>query len=471
MSPSSGQLQNPDDPNNSKHANKSVLRFVDFRKLIMGRLMITLSVNMQVIAIGWQIWSLTRSPFALGMVGLFGFLPLFLAALFAGHLIDRFERQRILTLTYAVHFGTALALVLIVTLAEPAQQVYLIYPVVAFMSLARAFVMPSYQALTPNVVPREFLSKAIALSSSALQFSVAFGPALGGIILAFGDIVIRPIIYGDYIPNGSIGIGNNVVFIVAALFQFIAVFLAATMKTRSQGSLNRGMSLALFFSGFNFIRVRRVIFSAIALDLFAVLLGGATALMPIYADEILKVGPLGLGLLRSAPAFGALSVGYYLSRRPLGTQAGRAMIWAVAGFGVATIVFGLSENLILSMFALAIMGATDMISMYVRQNLIQVGTPDDMRGRVGAVTSIFISTSNEIGEFESGLAAQAFGVVPSVVLGGAGTILCAVIWRVYFKELATVDLTKEGQDKLAEDGHAASQYVIERMDAQKRTRQ
>ena len=452
-------------PNRSKFGENSVLRFADFRALLLGRLTIGMANNMQVVAIGWQIWSLTNSPLALGLVGLCGFLPLFAAALFAGHLIDRFERQKILTLCYLAHFISGVGLVLVVTLVEPQWQVWFIYPIVGLNALARAFVMPSYQALTPNVVPREELSKAIALSSSIMQFTVACGPALGGVILAFGDVLIRPIFYGVLSPNEALNFGNIVVFIAATFLQLIAVGLASSIKTRSRGSLNRGLSLALLFSGINFIRQRRVILSAIALDLFAVLLGGATALMPIYADKILQVGPLGLGLLRSAPAIGALSVGIYLARHPLGEQAGRAMIWAVGGFGLATVIFGLSHIMVISLLALVVMGGTDMISMYVRQNMIQIGTPDEMRGRVGAVSTIFISTSNEIGEFESGVTAQAFGVVPAVVMGGLGTIFCAIFWRFYFRELSTVSLTREGQDKLAQEGVTASNNVLEKMNA------
>ncbi|MDI9349364.1 MAG: MFS transporter [Candidatus Symbiobacter sp.] len=441
----------------------SVWRFPDFRMLLTGRFLIGMANNMQVVAIGWQIWSLTNSALALGMVGLCGFLPYFAAALFAGHLIDRFERQRILTLCYIAHAVAGAGLLLIVIMASPAWQLYLIYPAVGLNALARAFIMPSYQALTPNLVPRESLAKAIALASSVMHVTVACGPALGGVILALGDVMIRPFFYGIMSNQSALGFGNMIVFLVAALMQVAAVWTAAAIKTRSRGNLNRGLTWPLLFSGIYFIRVRRVLLSAIALDLFAVLLGGATALMPIYADQILQVGPLGLGVMRSAPAIGSLAVGLYLARRPLGNRAGLIMLWAVAGFGAATIVFGLSETLWLSLLALVIMGGTDIISVYVRQNMIQLGTPDDMRGRVGAVSGIFVSTSNEIGEFESGVAAHAFGVVPSVVIGGIGTILCAAIWRLYFRELADVNLTRDGQEKLVQDGIAASALVQEKM--------
>jgi MFS family permease len=354
----------------------------------------------------------------LGYVGLAQFLPL--AALFflAGDIADRHNRRRILTTAYAVQaFATAILLAL--TLLSSKSQ-WPFYGVLVLLGSARAFSQPAGQSFLPQLVSGERFQQAVAWTSSARQTAVIFGPALGGVIYIWG-------------PAAAYAV-------CLALF-FATTIAMGTLRTDSQLRSHDPTVSALrrVTAGVRFIRSKPLLLGAISLDLFAVLLGGATALLPIYARDILRVGPSGLGLLRSAPALGAALTGMLLGRIPLRRHTGLTMFACIAIFGAATIVFGLSTDFTRSIVALVILGAVDMVSVYVRSTLVQLGTPDEMRGRVSAVNSLFIGASNQLGGFESGVTAAWFGTVPSVVIGGSGTILVVAFWMVLFPSLRKLD--------------------------------
>ncbi len=372
----------------------------------------------QSVAVAWQVYDLTRDPLALGYVGLFQFLPLAIFALPAGELADRIDRRAMLAMTYIVQTVCS-ALFIAMTVARP-HGIWPFYAVLTLFGSARAFTAPASQALLPRLVPEESFPRAVALTSSIRQTAVIVGPALGGAIYVFGPAVA----YGTCV----------VLFIAVAV-------LIATLRTQNVPVAHHSDSGALrrVMAGIAYIRHKPVVLGAISLDLFAVLLGGATALLPIYARDILHVGPIGLGLLRSAPALGAATLGLNLARRPIGQNVGMTMFACVASFGIATIVFGLSHNFGLSLAAMVVLGASDMVSVYVRLSLVQLATPDAMRGRVSAVNYLFIGASNELGEFESGVTAAWFGTVPSVVIGGIGTLVVVGLWMLLFPELRKVN--------------------------------
>ncbi len=375
-----------------------------------------LAVQMQSIAVGWQIYDMTHRPIALGYVGLAQFLPVFGFALIAGHVVDRFDRRLILMACIALQLVCAASLFWLAHRHVGA--VWPIYAVLVLFGTARAFSAPASQSLLPALVPQENLGSAFAWNSSVNQSMTIAGPAMVGLIYGYGADVV-------YAASGVL----------------LAIAIAATLAigTPERVAAQRGISWQSVIAGINFIRSRPEILGAMVLDLFAVLFGGATALLPVYARDILDVGPLGLGVLRSAPAVGAVLVGLALAHRSLGRRTGRTMFASVAVFGVATIVFGLSHDFLLSLAALVILGASDMVSVFVRQNLVLRATPDAMRGRVNAVNFLFVGASNELGEMESGLTASWFGTVAAVVVGGVGTLAVMAIglWR--FPALAAVD--------------------------------
>lgn len=374
-------------------------------------------MQVQSVAVGWRIYEITHNPLSLGLVGLCQFVPMFALTLPAGALVDRSDPRKVLSASLWI--GALCGLFLLAITHAGIRQEWPYYAVLVIFGAARGCAGPSAQSMMPFLVPADKLPRAIALSSSIFQVAVIIGPALGGFIYASG-------------PYFAFG---------AASFCYL---LAGTGVTRLAGRrraapLGAGSTREHIVEGIAFVRARRVILGAISLDLFAVLLGGATALLPVYARDILHVGPEGLGILRSAPALGAALTAAALARRPLDRRAGARMFAFVALFGVATIVFGLSRNLYLSLAALVVLGASDMISVYVRHALVQFGTPDAMRGRVTAVSVLFIGASNELGEFESGVTAAWFGTVPAVVIGGIGTLLVVAIWMRLFPQLRTVD--------------------------------
>ena len=372
--------------------------------------------QMLAVGVGWQVYALTGSALDLGLVGLAQFIPSFLLVLVAGHVADRFDRRRVLQACVVVEALAAGGLAL------GSYQGWIteawIFTLIFVVGAARAFQMPAMAALVPLLVPRELFPRAIASNSAATQAAVIAGPALGGFIYVAGPAAV----YATSVT----------------MFLITGVITAAIRLAHPQGR-SEGVGLDSVFAGIRYIRSRRSILGAISLDLFAVLLGGATALLPVYARDILTTGPWGLGLLRSSTAVGALAMALYLARRPLKRHAGRLMFGAVALFGMATIVFGVSRSFTLSLIALTVMGAADMVSVVVRSSLVQLQTPDAMRGRVSAVNALFIGTSNQLGEFESGVTAAWFGAVPAVVLGGIGTLGVIALWVRWFPELARVD--------------------------------
>lgn len=394
----------------------AVFRHRDFSFYLAGRFVSGASVQVQNVAVGWLVYDLTRDAFALGLVGLFTFLPAISLALVTGHTADRFDRRTILLVCYAVCALTALGLLGLAW--SGSGRVWPIFALVVLFGAARAFANPAGQALVPNLVPRDQLKNAIAWNSSAWQTATIVGPALGGLLYAFG---------------------STVAFGTAAFCFALTAGLFGAVRHRGGSAPREPASWATLMAGVNFIRSRPIILGAISLDLFAVLLGGATALLPVYARDILETGPWGLGLLRSAPAVGAIAMALFLAHRPISRHTGRRMFQAVALFGLATIAFGLSTNLFLSLACLVVLGAADMVSVYIRQTLVQLETPDAMRGRVAAVNSVFIGASNELGEFESGTLAALVGTVPAVVLGGVGTLLVAGLWTRWFPDLRNRD--------------------------------
>jgi MFS family permease len=393
-------------------AGWAAFRSRDFAFYCTGRFLSGAAIQVQNVAVGWLVYDLTHDAFALGLVGLATFLPAIGLALVTGHAADRFDRRLVLLVSYAVCTLTALGL--LACAWSGGRQVWPIYVLVLVFGAARAFANPAGQALVPNLVPLAHLRNAIAWNSSAWQTATIVGPAVGGILYA---------------------LGGTVVFATAACCFALTAGLFAAIRPRPPSAVGEKASWASLLAGIRFIRSRPVVLGAISLDLFAVLLGGATALLPIYARDILGVGPWGLGLLRSMPALGAVAMALLLAYRPLQRHTGRRMFQAVAVFGLATIAFGLSTSLTVSLACLAVLGAADMVSVFIRQTLVQLETPDAMRGRVAAVNTVFIGASNELGEFESGTLAALIGAVPAVVVGGLGTLLVAGLWARWFPAL------------------------------------
>lgn len=398
-------------------ASSNAFASSDFQRFFATRVVYGLAYQMNIVALGWLVYSITGSAFALGMVGLVSFLPVLLASLVSGHVADQYDRRRIVMAGHAVLAIASLGLLACAYKGEEALP--FIYALAGTIGLARAFSNPASQALMPMLVPRSALGNAISWNSSGWQSSAIAGPALGGLFYALGPAAV---------------------FGTTATMFAVAVYLIGSISVRRPKDAPREPhTLETALAGFRFIRSRPVIFGAISLDLFAVLLGGATALMPIFAKDILQTGPWGLGLLRSSVSVGGVFMALALARWPLKRQAGPRMLFAVVIFGIATIVFGLSTSFWLSMAALFVMGAADMISVYVRQTLVQGETPDAMRGRVSAVSTVFIGASNELGEFESGMLAALVGAVPAVVIGGVGTIAVVGLWAWLFPDLRRRD--------------------------------
>ena len=382
----------------------------------LARVFAMIAHQMLAVAVGWQVYTLTGRALDLGLVGLAQFLPSFFLVLVAGHVADHFDRRRVLQFCMLAEAAAALGLGIASALGVISEVV--IFALIFVVGAARAFQMPTMQALLPALVPPQLLSRAIAANASAGQTAIIAGPALGGIIYVAGPATVYAV--------------STALFVLTGLM----IFLIRIERRRAPASAP-GLSSVL--EGIRFIRRQPAVLGAISLDMFAVLLGGATALLPIYARDILHTGPWGLGLLRSCTAVGALGVALWLAHHPLRGHAGRTMFGAVAMFGVATVVFGVSNSFTVSLFALLVLGASDMISVVIRQSLVQLQTPDHMRGRVSAVNSLFIGTSNQLGEFESGVMAAWLGVVPSVVVGGIGTLVVVLAWMRLFPSLAGID--------------------------------
>jgi MFS family permease len=393
------------------------LRHRDFTLFLCARFLATVAVQMQSVAVGWQVYAMTSDPLDLGLVGLAQFAPFVPLVLVAGQVADRFDRRRIITLCFAVEMLCGLALIGFTLTGLAA-----VWPVLAVMALygsARAFMMPASQAVVINLVPSEAFSNALALNSSVFQVAVITGPALGGVLYLAGPGTV----YGT----------------VAALLGIASVLIGLLRKGPPKTGRREPVSLATLLEGLRFVRSRPVVFGAISLDLFAVLFGGATALLPAYASDVLHAGPTGLGLLRTAPGLGAALTALVLAFRPIGRRIGLWMFGGVVLFGAATVALGLSRSFPVSLAALVLMGTGDMVSVYIRHMLVQLETPDAIRGRVSAVNSVFIGASNELGEFESGLTAVWFGLVPAVIVGGGATLVVAALWMLGFPALRRMD--------------------------------
>lgn len=396
---------------------RAAFRYPNFRFFLAYRVLSVLSSEMLAVAVGWQVYELTHRPLDLGLVGLAQFLPGFLLFLVAGHAADRIPRRSILLACMGA-FSLASLLLLIFSI-HGIQQVYPIYVVLLLNGAARAFSQPATQALLPTLVDEKHFANAVAWSASMFRTANIVGPIVGGLVYGFSNSPVP-------------------VYALAVIAYLAALLMTARMQIKTAARPRMPASVAMVLEGFRYLWSNKLILGAISLDLFAVLLGGAVALLPVYASEILKVGAMGLGILRCAPGAGAVLTAIALAHRPLGRRQGEIMLWCVFGFGVFTIVFGVSHNIVVSLIALALTGAFDMVSVVVRSTMVQLGTPDHMRGRVSAVNAVFIGASNEVGQFESGITAQWFGTVPAVILGGVGTLIVVALWARFFPELRQV---------------------------------
>jgi MFS family permease len=397
--------------------------YPNFRYYMIARFLIVSAGEMQAVAVGWQLYAITGRALDLGLVGLAQFLPGIFLFLLTGHTADRIRRQRILQTCFAA-FSLCSTSLLILT-ARGLTHAWPIYAVMVANGVVRAFNGPAGQAILPLLVPQCDFPNAVAWSSSVFMAATISGPTLGGLVYGF---------LGTPMP----------VYGFAAVAYLAALVMVSKMQIRAVERVRQEITTEVILGGLRYIWRNKLILGSISLDLFAVLLGGAVALLPVYARDILLVGSAGLGILRAAPAVGALVMSLVVAHWPLRRHAGAAMLWCVGGFGVFTVIFGLSRSVPLSLLALVMVGACDMVSVIVRHTLVQIATPDEMRGRVSAVNMLFVGASNEVGQFESGVTAQWFGAVPAVVLGGLGTIVIVAAWAWLFPPLRKVDeLAKE----------------------------
>jgi MFS family permease len=395
-------------------AGRIAFTYPDFVNFQTARMFVVMAQEMQSVAVGWQIFEITKRPFDLGLVGLAQFLPGILLFLVSGQAADRFDRRKLLTICYG---GIALCAGLLLRIAiAGTHSVVPIYGVIVLLGVVRAFNGPASRALLPQLVREEHFSSAVAWGATFFQAATILGPAIGGIIYAVSR-------------------GPAAVYATAVAISIGAMLLTLRIKPLISTRKREPTTLKFVLAGLRYIWQHKIILGSISLDLFAMLLGGAVALLPVYASNILHAGPWGLGLLRSANGIGAGAMAILLAYRPLRRRAGATMLWCVASFGVFTVVFALSRSLILSMLSLIFVGAADMVSVVVRATLVQLATPNEMRGRVNAVDMVFIGASNEFGAFESGTTARFFGTVPAVVLGGIGAIVVTGIWALWFPEM------------------------------------
>ncbi|SDN27869.1 MFS transporter [Polaromonas sp. JS666] len=403
------------------HTFKELTRQRAYMRMWFARIFGTTGNQMLMVAVGWQMYELTGSAWDLGLVGLYQFMPALLLTLVAGHVADRVHRGRIIAGCLVTQATVAMILVAATqgwgaTHAWASRE--LLLAVSVLLGVARAFQMPAQQALTPVLVPPAMLPRAMAFSSAGMQAAIIGGPALGGVIFVAGA---------------------TAVYATCAFLFATGCGLIAVLRYDHAPPPREPVTLRTLLAGVEFVWQRKALLGAVSLDLFAVLLGGATALLPMFAKDILHVGPWGLGLLRGAPAAGALLMSALLTRWPLERRVGPTMLSAVAVYGICMVVFGLSTSFVLSLLVLAVSGGADMVSVVVRQTLVQIETPNEMRGRVSAVNSVFIGASNQLGEFESGATAALLGPVGSVVAGGVGTLLVAAAWFKMFPSLSRRD--------------------------------
>lgn len=403
---------------------RAALRYRDFRRYALGRFFATLAWQMLGVAVGWQVYAITKDPLDLGLVGLSQFLPFLMLVMPGGQLADRADRRLVMVFAYVVE--AVCVVVLAGFTLSGSREVWPVFAAMALFGAGRAFWMPSAQAMVVNLVPAEVFPSAVGLNSTLFQSAVIAGPAVGGVLYALGESLLE--------VDGAL-----VVYAVALALLVLVIWLIAGVRPVRAPPSQRPVTTREFFEGLRFVFGRRPVLGAISLDLFAVLFGGATALLPVFAADILHVGPVGLGTLRTAPGVGAALTAALLATRPIERHAGRWMFGGVALFATATMVFGLSTSFVVSLLALFLLGIGDMVSVFVRHLLVQLETPDAIRGRVSAVSAMFIGASNELGEFESGVTAKWFGTVPAVIIGG---LACAGVVLVYlrlFPELRRLD--------------------------------
>src|SRR5271163_2358188 len=406
------------EPENSTSSGRVAFQYPSFVLFQSARFCIVLANEMQSVAVGWQVYEITKRPLDLGLVGLAQFLPGILLFLVSGHVADRYDRRKLILCCY-VGFALSCSLLLL-TAVRDVRSVAYIFAVLVLLGVVRSFTGPVSRALLPQLVPEEHFPNAVAWASSVFQTATILGPSAGGVVYA----VAR---------------GPWAVYALAAIAAMVATVCAWQIQVESKARAREPINVANVLAGFHYIWRQKLILGAISLDLFAVLLGGAVALLPVYAREILMTGPWGLGILRSAPGVGAAAMAVLMAHRPLRGRVGATMLWCVTAFGIFTIVFGISRSLVVSLIALALVGASDMVSVVIRVTLVQVATPDQMRGRVNAVDMIFIGASNELGQFESGVTAGWFGTVPAVILGGIGTLAVTALWAWWFPALRRAD--------------------------------
>ena len=396
----------------------AVFQFRDFRRFMSARFLVASASEMQSVAVGWQIYALTGRPLDLGLVGLAQFAPTIALFLVGGHTADRYPRERVLQTCFAAFSLCSAALLALTVRHNPV--VSPMYGVLLCNGAIRAFHGPAGQAFLPLIVPPRVFPSAVAWGSSIFQAAVVLGPLAGGLVYALAN-------------------GPAPVYAASGCAYLAALALLSTVRTHRDRATRVEASWNGMLDGFRYVWSNKVILGAISLDLFAVLLGGAVALLPVYAREILNAGPTALGVLRSAPGIGALLTAAAVARWPLRRRAGAVMLWCVFGFGVFTFVFGVSRSLALSVVSLAMAGACDMVSVIIRHTVVQLSAPDRMRGRISAVNTIFIGASNEVGQFESGLTAHWFGTIPAVLFGAIGTVTVVAVWSRLFPGLRKVD--------------------------------
>jgi MFS family permease len=401
-------------PASDPRAGRAAFTHPAFVLFQIARFLIVAAVEMQAVAVGWQVYEITKRPLDLGFVGLAQFLPAIVLFPISGHASDRYDRRKVLSTCYA---GFAVCFALLLGLAHRGvHSVAAIYVVLILLGVVRSFNGTASRSILPQLVPEKDFPNAVAWNATTFQTATILGPSFGGILYAAFH-------------------GPSVVYGVAMLTAVGATLSTFRIKAEVKARRREPMTFKTVFAGLHYIWSKKLILGAISLDLFAVLLGGAVALLPVYAREILHTGPWGLGLLRTAPGVGAAIMAVLLAHRPLRGRSGPTLLWSVAGFGIFTIIFGVSRSLVISLIALLLLGASDMVSVIIRATLTQLATPDEMRGRVTAVDMIFIGTSNEFGQFESGVTAQWFGTIPAVVLGGIGTLVVIGLWAWIFPEL------------------------------------
>jgi MFS family permease len=394
----------------------SPFAYADFKRLQFARVAAIVAAQAQGTAVAWDVLERTHRPLDLGYVGLAQFAPIMGLSLLAGHAVDRFDRKKMLSVVYAA--SAVVAVALFVYARSSARAVWPIYAILFCSAVARSFGQPASSALLPEIVPADAFERAVAWGSSLWQASTIVGPVIGGVLVSV--------------------IGAPGVYVLAAILSTAAAFATARIEQKSNKPAERGVTLSSVLAGVRYVWSHELILGSISLDLFAVLLGGATALLPVFAD-LLHTGSWGLGLLRAAPGAGAALSGIYLAYKPLKRRAGAIMFACVAGFGAATVAFAYSENFVLSLVLLFVTGATDMVSVVVRQTLLQIETPSDMRGRVSAVNLVFVGASNELGEFESGLTGQWWGARTATRIGGIGTLVVVGLGMLLFPKLRDVD--------------------------------